>query len=54
MHRRGSIGTLALAAALLVPFVGAEAFDETRYPDLKGQWRRAETGTFRFDQSIWK
>jgi hypothetical protein len=29
----------ALAAALLTP-IGAQAFDESKYPDLKGQWRR--------------
>jgi hypothetical protein len=31
--------TTALAAALLTP-IGAQAFDESEYPDLKGQWRR--------------
>jgi hypothetical protein len=31
--------TTALAAALLTP-IGAQAFDESKYPDLKGQWRR--------------
>ncbi len=29
----------ALAAALLTT-IGAQAFDESKYPDLKGQWRR--------------
>jgi hypothetical protein len=29
----------ALAAALLTP-IGADAFDDSKYPDLKGQWRR--------------
>ena len=51
MLYRSSIGAIALAAALVTTLAGAQAFDETRYPDLKGQWRRAETGTFRFDQS---
>jgi hypothetical protein len=32
-------GITALAAALLTP-IGAQAFDESKYPDLKGQWRR--------------
>jgi hypothetical protein len=32
-------GVTALAAALLTP-IGAQAFDESKYPDLKGQWRR--------------
>jgi hypothetical protein len=34
-----------------MPVAAAHAFDQTKYPDLGGQWRRAETGTFRFDQS---
>jgi hypothetical protein len=29
----------ALAAALLAP-IGTQAFDDAKYPDLKGQWRR--------------
>ena len=29
----------ALAAALFAP-IGAQAFDESKYPDLRGQWRR--------------
>jgi hypothetical protein len=42
---RSSIGAIALMAALLLPpFVapngGARAFDQSRYPDLKGQWLR--------------
>ena len=30
----------ASVAALLIMVAGARAFDETKYPDLKGQWRR--------------
>jgi hypothetical protein len=37
--------------AMLTTLTGAQAFDEKRYPDLSGQWRRDATGTFRFDQS---
>src|SRR5262249_17696608 len=40
MLRRTLIGALALMAPLLVAMAGARAFDETRYPDLKGQWNR--------------
>jgi len=40
MLYRGSIGACVLAAALLAAIAGAQAFDETKYPDLKGQWRR--------------
>src|SRR5215469_6564835 len=31
--------TTAVAAALLTP-IAAEAFDDSKYPDLKGQWPR--------------
>jgi hypothetical protein len=40
MFYRGLIGGSVLAAALLATIGGAWAFDETKYPDLKGQWRR--------------
>ena len=43
MGCRRFIGVAALAAALLAP-PGAQAFDESKYPDLKGQWRRTNTG----------
>jgi hypothetical protein len=39
MRFRILICTTALAAALLTPIV-AQAFDDSKYPDLKGQWRR--------------
>jgi hypothetical protein len=37
---RNSIGATVLAAALMMTIGGAAAFDDTKYPDLKGQWRR--------------
>jgi hypothetical protein len=40
--RAARLATPILAMLLLIG--GARAFDETRYPDLKGQWRRAERG----------
>jgi len=40
MPCRGAIGAMALAAALAVTF-RAQAFEQTRYPDLNGQWSRA-------------
>jgi hypothetical protein len=43
MLYRSLIGAAALMGALLAP-PGAQAFDESKYPDLKGQWRRASTG----------
>jgi hypothetical protein len=47
---RSLIGMVALAAALLA-CSGAQAFDESKYPDWKGQWRRADTGPPRYDPS---
>ena len=38
MPYRSSIGTIALAAALLASAPAAQAFDDTKYPDLSGQW----------------
>jgi hypothetical protein len=37
----------ALAAALLTP-IGAQAFDDAKYPDLKGQWRRVAVPSGRY------
>ena len=45
---RSLIATFALVTALLVPAAVA-AFDEAKYPDWKGQWRRAEPGPPRYD-----
>jgi hypothetical protein len=41
MRHPSSIGALALVAALSMTLGGAQAFDETKYPNLKGQWLRA-------------
>jgi hypothetical protein len=56
MLHRSSIGALALALALAwamalcVTLGPAQAFDESKYPDWKGQWRRVEPGDpVRFD-----
>ena len=51
MLERSLIGSFAIAAALLVVSVSAQAFDETKYPDLSGQWRRTSTGQPRYDPS---
>jgi hypothetical protein len=37
---RNALGAMALAAALLIPMVGANAFDDAKYPDFSGQWAR--------------
>jgi hypothetical protein len=45
MNFRNSICTTALAAvALLMTFGAATAFDDSKYPDLKGQWRTTNRG----------
>jgi len=52
MIYRSPVGAIALLAALLLPLLllperGALAFDQSRYPDLKGQWLRV--GSPRWD-----
>jgi hypothetical protein len=37
---RSSIGAIALMAALVMTLSDAAAFDESKYPDWSGQWRR--------------
>jgi hypothetical protein len=51
MFDRGMIGSIALSAALLLTLSSAQAFDESKYPDLTGQWRRTATGQTRYDPS---
>jgi len=41
MLYRGSIGAIALTATLCATIAGAQAWDESKYPDLTGQWVRA-------------
>jgi hypothetical protein len=48
---RSLIVTIALVAALLGRSDDAQAFDEAKYPDWKGQWRRADAGPSRYDPS---
>jgi hypothetical protein len=52
MHHRRSIGGLAFVAALAMTLVGANAFDQTKYPDWKGQWHRAEPGPVTYDPGM--
>jgi hypothetical protein len=40
MQYRGSIGMIALAAALFLPSVAAQAFDDAKYPAFTGRWAR--------------
>jgi hypothetical protein len=37
---RSPIGLIALAAGMIATAMSAPAFDETKYPDWSGQWRR--------------
>ena len=52
MHYRNAIGAMAGLAALAMTISVAAAFDETKYPDLKGVWLRVarSTGTARVIQ----
>jgi hypothetical protein len=44
MRDRSSTGILMLAAALSLSITAARAFDETKYPNWKGQWLQAGGG----------
>jgi hypothetical protein len=48
MLDRSLIGVLALASTLAATMLDARAFDDTKYPDLRGQWRSVG-GPMRFD-----
>jgi hypothetical protein len=50
MFYRTSIGAVALAAALMAAICGAAAFDETKYPDWSGQWKRPSGLATQWDQ----
>ena len=50
MLYRGAIG-LAATAVLCMSLGGAQAHDETKYPDWAGKWRRVEGGPPRYDPS---
>src|SRR4051812_31226329 len=45
MFDRIAIQSLLLASMLVMSFGGALAHDEAKYPNLKGQWDRAPSGT---------
>jgi hypothetical protein len=48
---RNSILSIVLAAALMVPLAGAQAHDESKFPDWSGQWLRNYGGNPRYDPS---
>jgi len=51
MLDRSSIAAIALMAALVSTIPAAQAFDDAKYPDLKGAWHRALAPMPRFDPS---
>jgi hypothetical protein len=51
MLDRCSIAAIALMAALLSTMPAAQAFDDAKYPDLKGAWHRTLQPMPRFDPS---
>ncbi|HMA71791.1 MAG TPA: hypothetical protein VKP67_09940 [Xanthobacteraceae bacterium] len=55
MRYHSFIGTVALAASFTIAFCDAQAFDQTKYPDWTGAWRRIPvqgvTGQPGYDQT---
>src|SRR5215813_14001442 len=51
MLYRNSLGAISLLAVLLLAIMDSQAWDDSKFPDLKGQWVRAEgaRGVGRFD-----
>src|SRR2546426_6172597 len=50
MFLRNSIGAITLMMSLFAMIAGAEAWDDAKYPDFKGQWRPIG-GPMRYDGS---
>jgi hypothetical protein len=48
---KNAIGAIALTAAMLVTVAGAQAFDESKYPDFAGQWKRPPGVSNQYDTS---
>src|SRR5258708_26369156 len=46
---RRPIVACAILFALCATIASAQAFDEAKYPDWKGQWRRFESGPVKYD-----
>jgi hypothetical protein len=51
MLYRNAIGAISLALALCVPIADARAWDDSKYPDFNGQWRRPPGIGNQFDTS---
>ena len=51
LYRSSSVAIALAMALLLTPLPGAQAHDESKFPDWSGQWRRVEGGAPRYDHS---
>jgi hypothetical protein len=51
MDYRGLVGGTALLVAFLMTAAAAQAFEDSKYPNLKGAWNRAYPGGPRYDQT---
>jgi hypothetical protein len=51
MPNYSSIGAIMLAAALMLPIADAQAWDDSKYPDFSGQWRRPDDVGIQWDQT---
>ena len=51
MRQQNLVGTIALLAVLSIAGSGAQAFDESKYPDIVGQWRRPVGVGIQWDQT---
>jgi hypothetical protein len=51
MLYRNAIGAISLALVLCVPMAGARAWDDAKYPDFNGQWKRPPGIANQFDIS---
>ena len=50
MVSRNTVAAFTFAATLSLPMAGAFAFDESKYPDFSGQWRRPPGIGIQWDQ----
>jgi len=51
MLYRGAIGATAVMTALCMSIAGAQAFDESKYPNIAGQWRKPNGVGVQWDQT---
>ena len=51
MLNKSAVGAAALTAVLAIALVGAQAHDESKYPDWSGQWKRPPGAGIQWDQT---